>query len=191
MTVSIPADELSVMGNLDGSRILEFGNKKNTTGEYRTYYIANGAQSYTSIDWNGQNGALPLDVNEPLDLIPCDLVTNFGFSEHVTNQESFWRNNHDLCAPGGVMCGVTPAPGFWPRHGILQPTEDFYWALAIANDYLVGTIKTYTERKRPTVIYKFCKDQPTRFIWKDHWLKLITPTQNPSDSALRHSRIAV
>lgn len=169
--------------------VLEFGNKKNSTGNYSEWYKEKGCLIYKCIDWNGKDGALPLDVNYSLcpdDIgYEADVVTNFGFSEHVTNQESFWRNNHNLCKLNGAMSGVTPAPGYWPKHGILQPTLEFYAAIAEANGYL-PRIWQNAQRRRRTNCYHFVKKQE-EFVWDDAWLDLITPTEAPTQQALRNS----
>jgi SAM-dependent methyltransferase len=113
---------------------------------------------------------------------PFDIVTNFGFSEHVTDQEAFWRNHHDLCRPGGIMSGVTPAPefGHWPHHGILQPTVEFYRTLAEANGYT----QLRLWQKQPAAEYPH---PDPGFVWDDAWLDLITATQAPTAQALRNS----
>ena len=187
----LPADELSVLPDLiPGFTLLEFGNKKNRTGTYREYYESQGCARYASIDWNGKDGALKLDVNyslSPSDTgqVPgYDVVTNYGFSEHVTNQEAFWRNNHDMCRVRGYMIGVTPAPefGHWPHHGILQPTQKFYAVLADANGYAQRKVFMNTDRKRYTNCYQWQKVEAGPFIWNDDWLKLIIPTKTPTDT---------
>lgn len=188
---SIPEDELDVLMPFRGGAILEFGNKKNATGTYRSWYMDNGATEYTSIDWNGKDGALPIDCNEGFFISPRNwaMVTNFGFSEHVSNQPMFWENVHNNCPPGGIMCGVTPAPGYWPHHGILQPTEHFYRKLAIANNYQVSKLYVNKKRKRHTVCYRLVKvsDQPFKMpeFWEDH----IIPTPDPTQQALRNSGV--
>lgn len=197
----IPADELSVLpcwlnqktNTRQPFTILEFGNKKNTSGTYREWYTERGCKTYVSVDWNGKDGALPLDCN--FSLTPedtgategYDIVTNFGFSEHVSNQPAFWKNNHDLCDVNGTMCGVTPAPGFWPHHGILQPSIGFYHELAAANHYGRWRCTVYDDRKRPTCIYSFTKVYDEPFVMPEGWEKLIIPTKDPTAQALKNS----
>lgn len=189
MPVSIPADELDVMSPYRGGPVLEFGNKKNSTGEYREHYVANGCKSYTSIDWNGKNGALPIDCNEPFLLSPKNwsLITNFGFSEHVSDQPMFWYNVHENCPVSGIMCGVTPHPGHWDHHGILQPTEEFYKRLATVNGYDITKLYVNKDRKRWTVCYRFVKMRNSEFKMPVGWEDLIIPTPKPTATALRNS----
>jgi hypothetical protein len=162
MTV-IPPNELFLLKSLaiKGRRVLEFGNKRNKTGCYRDWYLAEGAQSYTSIDWNGEDGALALDVREMLrprlDYAEYDLVTNFGFSEHVDGgQEAFFRNVHELCALGGYMVHMIPLEGHWQGHEGIRCTytEWFLPYLAINNLYLpfnLGVDKTQGEGRHLVV----------------------------------------
>lgn len=199
---SIPIDEKQTLVPLPETfDLLEFGNKKNPSGMYRAWYKANGCREYRSVDWNGEDGALPLDCNLPIhptDIDPhinaYDIVTNFGFSEHVTDQESMWRNIHNLTKPGGIMAGVTPHPGDWPHHGILQPQVDFYWALAERNGYKVDMCWVNEDRRRRTVCYRFRRHEHRNhlpFAMPSGWQTLIHKTEQPSDAALRHSRVKV
>lgn len=68
----------------------------------------------TSIDRNGLNGALPLNLSTQLPAEKAyDLVTNFGTSEHVMpcdrrGQYHCWLNIHHLCRTGGAMLHAIP-----------------------------------------------------------------------------------
>ena len=195
----IPADELQTLTPFPPlSCVLEFGNKKNSTGTYRDWYLANHALTYESIDWNGKDGAHKLDCNYSIALSDItydvhedgfDVVTNFGFSEHVSNQRTFWENVHNLTKPGGLMVGVTPAPGHWPHHGILQPTQLFYETLAEANGYFVEKIFCNDMRRRHTICYRFRKTSDVSFQMPYRWEELIIPTEAPTEKALQNSGI--
>src|ERR1041384_5416258 len=79
---------------LDGvTSMLELGNKVTGAGlVYKSVFEAMGIR-HVSVDWNGKDGALPLDLRQPLNLGRFDMVTNFGTSEHVEdNQKAVWRN---------------------------------------------------------------------------------------------------
>lgn len=129
----IPAHELPLLEPYatQGARVLEHGNKKNPSGIYRDWYEARGC-AYTSLDINGRDGAIKQDVRQPFDFGRFDVVTNFGFSEHVSVQAPFWRNAYNATAVGGVMVGTLPKPHHWPHHGwsYWHPMEEFYreWA---------------------------------------------------------------
>ncbi len=191
--VDIPADELGVIKPYRGGSILEFGNKGNRTGQYREWYEAEGCKNYVCIDWNGKDGALPMDCNEPFLISPRNfsMVTNFGFSEHVQNQPMFWENHHNHVGQTGLMVGVTPAPllGHWDHHGILQPTRGFYHALAVVNDYQVSALFINENRKRHTVCYRMVKVHDRPFVMPPHWEDMIIKTPDPSAQAHANSRI--
>jgi len=98
-----------------------------------------GVSRYVSIDFNGEHGALPFDLN--LDLRAAygfderfDLVTNFGTTEHCFNQYEVFRTIHRLCAVGGVMLHTVPTQG-WGRHCFFRYDANFFEDLAAANGY--------------------------------------------------------
>jgi hypothetical protein len=173
----IPADEMQAIGDVRGLRVLELGNKKNRTGLYRDWYLAQGAAEYVSVDWNGKDGAIAHDMRTELDLglEPFDVVTNLGFTEHVTEQEGVWRNIHNATKAGGSISCCLPFPyhGYektrpnWERHGYWQPTLEWMWALAEANDYYVSFILPYLHRVRPMLISRWSKIDNSSFVWID------------------------
>ena len=149
----VPENEARLMLPLgiEGRHVLEFGDKRNPTGLYRDWYLERGAASYTSVDINGKNGALAFDVRDPLEgkLLDAvgrttfDLVTNFGFSEHVqTKQHAFFANCHRLCAVGGHMVHCIPRVGHWRQHPHMYfaYTHRFLDALAADNKYATQAI---------------------------------------------------
>ena len=102
---------------------------------------------HTSFDLNGRDGAVPIDLAQP---IPdkwrgtFDVVTNFGTSEHVTNQYQCWQNIHDLCRVGGWMLHGLPEVGSWTNvHCEYLYTLDNTVALANACDYTVLIARRY------------------------------------------------
>lgn len=117
---------------LVGKTMLELGNKRQPEGTYKDYFTALG-YAHTSVDWNGQDGALKVDLRRPLELGTFDMVSNIGTTEHVDKQEPVWRNICEAMAVGSVLVSTTPKPGHWPRHGFWYPTEEFYPALADLN----------------------------------------------------------
>ncbi len=119
---------------LVGDSMLELGNKRNTHGVFKTHFEALGFR-HVSVDLNGRDGALALDLMQPLQLGQFDMVTNFGTSEHVERQEPCWRNIVE--AAGNTIISTTPLPGEWAVHGRWYPTQDFYIALAALNGFEV------------------------------------------------------
>lgn len=81
----------------------------------RAYFESLG-MIYTSIDWNGKNGALKLDLNKPIEIGQFDVVTNIGTAEHVENNEQCFENIHNLCKKNGIMIHIAPLVGNWLKH---------------------------------------------------------------------------
>lgn len=157
----IPAHYLALIEPLDGVRtMLELGNKNGTGGKgdsYKTYFQGLGID-HTSVDWNGEDGALPLDLREPLELGVFDMVTNIGTSEHVESQDRVWENI--VSATGRFMVCITPAPGDWPGHGLFYPSESFYRSLAFNNGFAVRALFTKGEPGRRLVYARLERVKP-------------------------------
>ena len=122
---------------LVGSRMLELGDKLDNNVVYKHWFVSLGFH-HVSIDLNGNNGALPMDLTRPLNLGTYDMVTNIGTSEHVSEdawsgQVACWRNMLDAMHVGSVLICDTPAPGTWRRHGTWYPYPEFYRELARLN----------------------------------------------------------
>ncbi len=139
----IPAHYLELIEPLDGIRtMLELGNKNGTGGKgdsYKRHFQALGIE-HTSVDWNGEDGALALDLRQPLNLGVFDMVTNIGTSEHVDDQAAVWENMNR--AAGKVLVCITPSPCNWPGHGLFYPSEAFYSELADLNGFTLSRCYT-------------------------------------------------
>ncbi len=101
---------------------------------YRMLFDAN---EIVSIDCNGTNSALRLDLNQPVHLgRQFETVFNHGTAEHVFSIANVFKIMHDHCAVGGLMIHESPFTG-WIDHGFycLQPT--LFWDLAAVNEYEV------------------------------------------------------
>lgn len=94
---------------------------------------------FKSIDWHGNNGVLKLDFREemPKELIGrADILTNFGFTEHVTNQYMAWKNIHELLKVDGICISELPGMVNFPGHlDCPYYTEQFFNVLALENGY--------------------------------------------------------
>lgn len=112
--------------------MLELGNKRNGDATYKAWFESLGWQ-HTSVDWNGQDGAIKMDLRQPLNLGTFDVVTNIGTSEHVDDQAGVWRNVLEAMHVGSVLLSTTPMPGDWTWHGFWYPDDTWYRHLCIEN----------------------------------------------------------
>jgi hypothetical protein len=126
---------------LVGKTMLELGGKQDGGRVYKPYFESRGF-THTSVDWNGEFGALVMDLRKPLNLGTFDMVTNIGTSEHVSEdnwdgQVACWRNIVEAMHMGSVLICDTPEPGGWRGHGTWYPQPQFYLELASLNGMTV------------------------------------------------------
>ena len=128
-----------------GLRVCELGDQLmewDPHGTGKRYFESLGS-THVSIDLNGKNGSLPLDLTSQFDEATWgskfDMVTNFGTTEHVRDQFSVFRNIHLFTKPGGVMIHTVPPVGAWTRHLHCHCwyRPGFFEALAEVNGYKV------------------------------------------------------
>ena len=104
----------------------------------KPFYELLGAERYTSFDLNRELGALPLDLNRPLEdrslYGQFDLVTDYGCNEHAFNIGEAYRTMHRLCKPQGLMVILQAVYG---GNGYYQFDLPFFEGLAAANRYAV------------------------------------------------------
>lgn len=137
----IPLQVQNLMKPFDFSGVYELGNKKTKGVPYSKFYERRGIE-YTSIDLNGLDGALPLDLSQPIDLPPRPMVANIGTSEHVLDQHAVFKNIHRLSS--FRMVHWVPMASFHPQHGFWGYPLDFFERLAQANAYEIE--KLYIEK---------------------------------------------
>lgn len=125
-------------------KMLELGNQRMGIWDRPDYYrpykdilIEKGIKEHISIDLNGENGALKLDLGKEITQWKnyFDVVTNFGTGEHVNNQYMVYKNIHEVCRVGGAMLHFVPPVGDWPRHCPYRYRKDFFQILAQLNGY--------------------------------------------------------
>ncbi len=147
------------VGELEDKRIVELGNQHIrddvrrerdctfTTG--KAYYKSLG-MNHRSIDLNGKDGAIPLDLGKSIQgsdwVGKFDIVTNSGTSDRVYKkygvfaQWECWRNIHNFAKVGGIFIHVVPRIGNWlgtyRTTGIAYDCE-FFQKLAVNNDYKI------------------------------------------------------
>jgi hypothetical protein len=130
--------ELEILGkcniNYDGLRICELGDQvvMDNTSPYNNLAAKLKYEDlkclHTSIDINGLHDSITINLNNdiPEFLISYfDLVTNYGTSEHVSNQYMCFKNIHKLCKVNGLIIHAIPPVGFWPNHC------DYYYTLDV------------------------------------------------------------
>lgn len=140
---------------LPGLRMLELGNQRirkcllGVEVPAKRIYELFGVY-HVSIDLNGKDGALALDLGQPLpdDIKEFDVVTNFGCIEHVGNQYEAWQNVHNACRAGGLMIHTLPEEGSWPKHGVAWYAVDRIRELGRASGYIESVIQRH-ERTQP------------------------------------------
>ena len=94
---------------------------------------------HTSIDINGKDGALKLDLCKPLPVEmhkKFNILTNFGTIEHVENQEKAFENVWNLLDTGGIVVHIAPmAGGMLHNHGKHQYSKDFFYEMVKTKGY--------------------------------------------------------
>ena len=157
---------------LSGVRtMLELGNKVNPQVgvSYKDWFTRHCNIEHVSVDVNGLNGALALDLRQPLTPLEgrvFDMVTNIGTSEHVeSDQHCVWRNMWDHLAVGGHLVSITPLAGDWHWHGLWYPTEEFYDAFAYRNDMAVVELGEYGAPPRRCQFLVARKLQERAFVY--------------------------
>ncbi len=97
---------------------------------------------HVSIDINGNDGALALDLSKPFSLADAgcplhtfDYITDFGTSEHVSSLWQCLENLHRHARVGTTLFHVNPLTGNWPGHGFWYRDEEFYQAYAKLTGY--------------------------------------------------------
>lgn len=103
------------------------------------YYRLLGFSDYAAIDVNDLYGSLIMDLNKDVREAygyreTFSLVTNNGTGEHVFNQQTIYRNTHQLTKAGGIMIHVQPFIDY-VNHGFYSIHPNLYHALAVANGY--------------------------------------------------------
>ena len=152
----------------------ELGNKKTDGQPYRIFYEYINVE-YMSIDINGMDGAIVLDLEIPiLNLKSRDMVANIGTAEHVMNQEQVFRNIHNLSH--FRMVHWVPKEKKRSKHGYWGYTEDFFKMLAELNNYQIE--KLYTLKYRHGIVCcsyrktnsKLYKHIPINCYMKMRWI---------------------
>ena len=148
------------LGGLEGKRMLELGNQDILNSFWgksfaptlnekhgKEYYSRRGVE-HTSIDLNGRDGALAIDLSRPFNRPEWsghfDVVTNSGTSEHVEPYEAqfiCFQSLHEVTKQGGLMIHIVPGveelrgSGYWKYHCNNYYSKEFFRMLCQSNDY--------------------------------------------------------
>jgi hypothetical protein len=121
-----------------GLKWCELGNQRIGNKPAKEAYLTYGVQDHVAIDLNGKDGAMPLNLDDPVPFMfagQFDVITNYGTSEHVNDQYHLFKNAHDMCKVNGIIINIVPREGHWPGHCRYYYTELFKESLAEACDY--------------------------------------------------------
>lgn len=158
------------LGDVKNLRMLELGDQvirdrqiRETTGKA---YFENRGFEHVSVDLNGNNGALVLDLREPEQFIDLtdswDIVTNSGTTEHVepfATQYECFKIIHDCLKVGGIAVHLNPDTedrdnnGRWKDHCRIYYSATFYEVLAtecgyeLISNQNIGGLRCATVRK--------------------------------------------
>ncbi len=123
-------------------RMVELGNQmlKGIGGAAKLYFQSLGVD-HVSIDMNGKNGALNLDLQLEIKdfnlLETFNVLTNFGTTEHVRHQSICWLNVHNLVKQNGIFIHLVPRTEHWKSHGYHKYSLEFFENLVYSCGYKV------------------------------------------------------
>jgi len=131
---------------LSSIRMLELGNQRfPTSRQPAKLYFEGKVAEHVSVDLNGKDGSLPLDLTKPELFVSWNnyfcVVTNFGCSEHVRLQYECFQVMHSCLAVHGIMVHVLPEArlrlekGYWKHHCSFYYYSEFFEMLADRNGY--------------------------------------------------------
>lgn len=176
----IPIHEFELLPDLEGKTILELGNKGNENGVYRTDYLDAGAKSYHCVDINGQDGAIPVDlrsessadqIKEATGIETFDIITNYGMSEHIPVQRTFYKCVHELARIGTQIVHWTPVARKFKGHGyqgsIWHAEESFFDALSRKNGYRFEIGQTIYDKR--VLNCRLVVEKHDEFVWDEDW----------------------
>lgn len=135
---------------------------------------------HKSIDMNGKEGSLVIDLRLPIEdndeygvLNWADLVIDAGTSEHVSVQYYNWKNLYDVCTWGGYMVHILPKVGYWGGHCEFKYTKEFFTQLSEKMGYEIIGLHEYIEnQERGDICCIFKKVSDIPFMSESEFDKL-------------------
>ena len=174
--------EMEVLSKLNipyaGLQWCELGNQDQDGKPAKYIYEAAGV-NHTSIDLNGRDGALALDLGNvlPSELHnKFDVITNYGTIEHVNDQYGCYANVHRIAKVGCIMIHGAPFINNWDNHCRYHYETNFFSQLAALCKYDVIRIevlnKEFFTAPRSLVYSVFRKRADSVFIGADVFNKI-------------------
>jgi len=148
-------EQLIKMGGVPGYKPENFAAlEKFPSGPFcpaKPFYDLLGISQYACADFSRQHGAIPIDLNNPLEdkslYGQYDLVTDCGTNEHVFNTGEAYRTMHRLCRPGGLLIIIQTIYG---GNGFYAYTPAFFENMAAANRYKILFSSFILDTSAPT-----------------------------------------
>jgi hypothetical protein len=160
-----------------GNQILDVGEQY--SGVPAKKYFQNLHWGHVSIDLNGKDGALALDLTKDISLPPAEVVTDWGTAEHVEDLYMCYKNFHSLTRVNGLMFHENPRHENFPGHGYHFFTQEFFRALADVCGYQllqVGENAAYGNTIDGWNVHAVLRKLYSReFISRETWDKNVAP----------------
>ena len=118
-----------------GNQIMNLENLQNVSAKE---HFTKLGYNHTSIDINGLDGAMPLDLSKPIkeDLGLFDIITDMGTIEHVSNLYEALKNVFNLLNINGVVIHKNPKTGSFSD---IYHKEAHHFTLDFWNEYAKET----------------------------------------------------
>ncbi len=180
---------IEAAGDLTNKKIVELGDQMFFLREwlvfhgvqckfFKNYCDLLGVQ-HTSIDIHGGNGVLPLDFSKEVpDIMKgrYDILTNFGFAEHIPDQYAAWKNIHDLIKVGGLIINELPGQPKFPYHEKFPYfTTDFFEKLSKEAEYdiLINRFQKHDIPSDATVVFSSLRKTKDEFITREQFASIL------------------
>lgn len=140
----------------------------------KEYFTALG-YDHTSIDLNGREDSLVIDLRYPITDSEHDLKNRFDFTldigtvEHIDNQYMAFKNIHDMCKVEGIFIHTLPREKYWMGHCKYKYNLKFFEDLASYNDYEILTLKIDNEKD---ILCSIKKTKDNDFMTESDFSKL-------------------
>ena len=181
-------------GGLMGETVFELGDQMTfIQGQEQVLFKTLPFFDYTefvNFDIHGKNGVIQVDFRKPMPqkwLNRANILTNFGFTEHVDNQYMAWQNIHNLVKTGGIVISELPGQPNFPGHfEFPYYTTEFFQGLSEKCGYKL-LINRYQQHEVPlkgqVVFCVFEKVNDKDFISKEEFY-ILNIERNDSTGSL-------